>query len=73
MFDSGVFEYIKGKAVVEVAFPVDMQGNPHVNCMLCKYFSRHSDMCQLTKEIVPFPETYIGYKCPIQFEEEENE
>ena len=70
-FDTGVARYIKCKATVEVAFPVDEKGNSEVNCFRCKYLTRNTDICQLTKEVVPFPKYGVGNECPLVEEKEE--
>ena len=68
-FDTGVKSYIKGYAVVEVAFPVDWKDNPDVSCYQCQFFSRNTGMCQLTKTISEYPQKYIGSNCPLQLQE----
>jgi hypothetical protein len=67
-FENGVASYITGYATVEVHFPVDKRGNSDVSCNQCPYFGRSSKTCQLNKEVVHFPEKYIGYKCPLSFD-----
>lgn len=67
IFDSGVASYVIGRAVVEVGFPVDFRGNPDVRCEQCKFLNRTGRSCQLNKEIVEYPEKYIGSKCPLEF------
>lgn len=69
-FDSGVKSYIKGRAVVEVTFPVDWKGNADVSCYQCKFFSRNTGMCQLTKTISEYPQNYVGSNCPLEIETE---
>lgn len=75
-FSSGVKRYVKAVAVVEVSFPVDFKDSMDVNCYQCKFFSRQSGICQLTKEISEYPQKYIGSHCPLEFindnEEKEN-
>lgn len=68
-FESGVKSYIRGHTVVEVFFPVDWKDNPDVCCYQCKFYSRNTGMCQLTKEISEYPQKYIGSRCPLNFEE----
>jgi hypothetical protein len=68
-FDSGVKSYIKAYAVVEVGFPVDWKDNPDVCCYQCKFFSRNTGMCQLTKEMSEFPQKYVGSHCPLEIKE----
>lgn len=69
-FDSGVAGYIIGRAIVEVGFPVDFKGNADINCYQCKFFSRNTGVCQLTKEIVEYPQRYVGKSCPLERVEE---
>lgn len=69
-FDSGVKSYIKGRCMVEVGFPVDWKGKSDVSCNQCPYYGRSSKTCQLNKQIVHFPEKYIGFNCPLVFEGE---
>lgn len=69
-FDSGVKRFIKAQATVTVYFPVDMKDRAGVNCYLCKFFSRQTGMCQLTKEISEYPQKYIGSHCPLDVIEE---
>jgi hypothetical protein len=69
-FESGVKSYITAKAVVKVTFPVDFKGNASINCMQCKFFSRNTGVCQLTKEVVEYPSMYVGSCCPLEEEEE---
>ena len=69
-FSSGVKRYIKAVAVVEVCFPVDFRDSMDVNCHQCKFFSRQSGICQLTKEISEYPQKYIGSHCPLEFIDE---
>ena len=68
MFDSGVLEYIDGKAEITVHFPVDEKGNPHVSCRFCTFLSTNNRSCRLNGEIVEFPEKYIGSRCPLNFD-----
>ena len=69
-FSSGVKRYIKAVAVIEVSFPVDFKDSMDVNCHQCKFFSRQSGICQLTKEISEYPQRYIGSHCPLEFIDE---
>lgn len=68
-FESGVMSYIVGTATVEVPFPVDFRGNPHVCCAQCDLFSKTSGRCPLTHTISEFPDKYIGSRCPLKFPE----
>jgi hypothetical protein len=67
-FESGVLSYIHGVAYVDNFFPVDKRGVADINCYQCRFFSRNNGICQLTKEIVPYPQKYVGAKCPLEFE-----
>lgn len=66
-FESGVKSYIVGECKVKVNFPVDWHDNFSVNCYQCKFFSRSSGICQLTKEISEYPQKFIGSCCPLEF------
>lgn len=70
-FESGVKEYITGYAVVEVHFPVDFKGSSDISCYQCKFFSRNTGMCQLTKEISEYPTKSVGSNCPLELKEGE--
>lgn len=59
-FESGVKRYITGYAVVEVHFPVDFKDNADINCYQCRFFSRNNGICQLNKEVVAYPQKYVG-------------
>lgn len=75
-FSSGVKSFIKGKCTIVVNFPVDWKDRADVSCMQCPYLSSNERMCQLNKEPVQYPKNYIGYSCPLNFNEqgeEENE
>ena len=69
--ESGVASYLIGKTTISVGFPIDHNGRWHVACKYCRFFiGKH---CVATDEIPPFPETHIGYDCPLKFEiKEEN-
>ena len=66
-FDSGVSSYIKCRCMVEVNFPVDVKGHADVSCNQCPYYGRTSKTCQLNKQVVNYPERYIGVRCPLTF------
>lgn len=66
-FSDGVKGYIMGECKVKVHFPVDWKDNADVNCYQCKYFSRASGICYLTKEISEYPQKYISSTCPLEF------
>lgn len=70
-FDSGVSSYIKAQATVTVFFPVDYRGNADISCQQCQFFSRNTGICQLTKDIVAYPNRYVGSSCPLKQIEEE--
>ena len=65
-FESGVKRFIKARAVVEVGFPVDFKDNADISCMQCKFYSRNTGVCQLTKEVVSYPSKYVGQSCPLE-------
>lgn len=69
-FDSGVKGYIKGECTVNVYFPVNWNDDADVNCMQCKFFTRSTGICLLTKEISEYPKAYIGSSCPLNFDGE---
>lgn len=69
-FESGVSDYIKTQATVNVFFPVDHKGRSSINCFQCKFFSRNNGICQLTKEISEYPQAYVGSACPLKIMEE---
>ena len=69
-FESGVKRYITGYAVVEVHFPVDFKDNADINCYQCRFFSRNNGICQLNKEVVAYPQKYVGATCPLMIKEE---
>ncbi len=70
MFETGVESYVHGTITVDVYFPIDKKGTPHVYCGLCKYFSRSTGRCNITSDVIPWPDRYIGVNCPANFEEE---
>lgn len=70
-FDSGVKAYIVGECTVKVHFPIDWKDNADVSCCQCKFFSRNSGLCNLTKEISEYPEKFIASTCPLNFNEQE--
>ena len=72
-FDSGVSSYIKGRCLVEVSFPVDDRGRADVSCNQCPYYGRNSKTCQLNKQVVHYPDKYIGESCPLQFTGEQED
>lgn len=69
-FESGVKKYIFATTTVTVGFPVDFRDNADINCYQCKFFSRNTGVCQLTKEISEYPQKYVGSHCPLNIVEE---
>ena len=65
-FESGVASYIMGVAIVKVPFPVDFRGNAEIACKHCPYLERGHQRCGLNKEVVNYPERYVGDKCPLE-------
>lgn len=68
-FSSGVSSYIRGRAVVEVSFPVDMRGNADVSCLQCFFYREASRRCGLTGQVSAFPTKYVGDSCPLEIVE----
>lgn len=68
--DSGVKSFITGECTIKVHFPVDWKDRADVSCMQCPYLSSNERMCQLNKQPVQYPKQYIGWDCPLQFNEE---
>lgn len=69
-FESGVANYVRTYAIIEVNFPVDFKGNADICCMRCPYLSSNERMCQLNKEPVAYPNRYVGDRCPLLKKEE---
>ena len=67
---SGVSAFVVGECTVKTFFPIDLRGNVNINCCLCRFFSKQSGMCQLTKQISEYPDKYIGSHCPLDFSED---
>ena len=65
-FESGVRNYIVGKAVIKTGFPVSDKGKAFVACQFCKMFILKK--CVITGEIIPFPDEYVGEECPLELE-----
>ena len=65
-FESGVQGYIRTTATVTVNFPVDAKGRADICCLRCPYLSSNERMCQLNKEPVAYPKTYVGDMCPLE-------
>lgn len=70
-FDSGVKSFITGECTIKVDFPVDWKDRADVCCVQCPYLSSNERMCQLNKQPVQYPKQYIGYDCPLNFNENE--
>ncbi len=68
-FESGVKSYVIGIATVRVNFPVDFKDNADVCCYQCHFFSRNNGVCQLNKEVVAYPQKYVGANCPLEIGE----
>lgn len=66
MFETGVSRYIRTVATVEMFFPVDQKGNVYMNCGVCRFYRPTSRRCALTEEVMPWPDRYIGGKCPLK-------
>lgn len=69
-FESGVTSYQRGRAVVEVYFPVDKNGNAFANCSQCFFYRDGSHRCSLNGEICAFPNKYVGDACPLMTDTE---
>lgn len=69
-FDSGVSGFLVGTCLVEVSFPVDSKGRADVCCNQCPYYGRSSKTCQLNKQVLHYPEKFIGINCPLNIEGE---
>lgn len=71
-FEDGVRYYTYGTVYFKTSFPED-----RVVCSYCKFIRSRSDLkryeCILTDEILLYPFDGIGLKCPVIFENEENE
>lgn len=72
-FDSGVKRYIKARAVVEVNFPVDWRDRAEIACKHCQFYVRATQRCGLNQQIVNYPDSYIGYECPLVAIDEKEE
>lgn len=72
-FESGVKRYIRGRAELNVFFPVDFRDKEYVDCAHCRLFSRSSGRCNWTSEIIPFPDRAVGFECPLEREDEDDE
>lgn len=70
-FDNGVASYVKGRAIIEVGFPVDFRGRAEIACKHCKFYIRATMRCAINQEIVNYPEQYVGTNCPLERIEED--
>lgn len=73
MIQSGVQGYVTGTATVTANFPIDLHGNLDINCRQCWYFRRTYSTCGLNGQVCEYPDKYIGSRCPLNFDEEDNE
>lgn len=64
-FDSGVKSYVCATCEITVNFPVDDRDREGIACIYCPYLSSNEKYCHLNKEIVAYPRTYVGDKCPL--------
>ena len=72
-FDSGVKGYVKARAVVEVAFPIDWRGSTEIACKHCQFFDRAKMRCNITQKVVNFPDKFVGDCCPLERVDEQGE
>ena len=75
-FDSGCKGFVVMKCTVRVNFPIDWNDRAEIACKHCPYLSSNERMCQLNKQPVQYPKQYVGFDCPLKFnenEEKENE
>ena len=70
-FDSGVKSFVTGECTIEVHFPVNWKGQADVKCTQCPFLSSNERMCQLNKKPVQYPNQFIGFDCPLSFNETE--
>lgn len=70
-FETGVSGYIRARAVVEVAFPIDWRGSIEISCKHCPFYVRATQRCGLNQQVVNFPERYVGEQCPLERVESE--
>lgn len=69
-FESGVASYQRGRAVVEVWFPVDKNGRADVSCSQCFFYRDGSHRCSLNGEVSAYPTKYVGDACPLMADTE---
>lgn len=72
-FDTGVSGYVRTFAVVRVAFPIDWRGSVEIACKHCQFFDRAKCRCNLTQQVVHYPDRYVGDGCPLENEEKGEE
>lgn len=69
-FSKGVLYYTK--AIAEIRFPED-----DCCCYRCPFMgiemASSREYCRMTGEYPPAPKDFVGYKCPLKFEEKEKE
>ena len=70
-FECGVKGYITGECTIQVHFPVDFRDRAELACKHCPYLSSNERICQLNKQPVAFPHSYVGACCPLEIKEEE--
>ena len=70
-FESGVKSFITGECTIKVHFPVNWKGQADVKCTQCPFLSSNERMCQLNKQPVQYPNQFIGFDCPLSFNETE--
>jgi len=64
--DSGVKDYIRTRATVEIYFPVDWRGQADISCNQCFFFRRNYQTCGLNGEVCQYPNKYVGDGCPLE-------
>lgn len=64
--DSGVKDYIRTRATVEIYFPVDWRGQADISCNQCFFFRRNYQTCGLNGEVCQYPNKYVGDSCPLE-------
>lgn len=69
-FESGVKSYIFGRFTAVVGFPVDFKGNADISCKQCPLYHHSSRSCYWTKDVIAYPEKYVGDNCPLEHMEE---
>lgn len=72
MIKSGVQGYITGRYAGNVYFPVDLAGNADIRCRQCYFFRKTYSTCGLNGQVCEYPDKYIGSRCPLNFDSEED-